>query len=178
VAAQRPLLIAMCALMMVTMQAANAQTAQEQVKATFIYRFASFVSWPSSSFADATSPVRVCVIGADPLVRTLQRITTDQRSGARAFEVRRLNNPSDIGACHVVYVVGDRTEATLREARRRPIVTITDSVSGGDRGVIHFTLVDDRVRFYVDDAVASESGLAVDPRLLNLALAVRRRPGS
>ncbi|HVK81617.1 MAG TPA: YfiR family protein [Verrucomicrobiae bacterium] len=65
--------------------------------------------------------------------------------------------------------------AALRK-RARPVLTITDSASGEERGIIHFTFVDNRVRFYVDDASAAASGLNIDPRLLNVALGVRRRP--
>ncbi|MDZ4690283.1 YfiR family protein [Terricaulis sp.] len=155
---------------------ASAQTAQEEVKATFIYRFVSYIGWPPASFPDAGLPVQLCVIGADPLARTLERATMAQRVGARHFEVRRIGDADDIDACHVLYVVGDRTAAALRAARRRAILSITSG--GSERGVIHFTIVDARVRFYIDDALAEEGGLTIDPRLLNLALSVRRRSAS
>lgn len=157
---------------------ARAQTSQEAVKAIFLYRFASFVTWPQATFADESSTVRLCVIGADPLAASLQRATANQRLGERAFDVRRIDGADDIAGCHVLYVVGDRTSAVLRAARHAPILTITDGVSGGERGIIHFTVVDARVRFYIDDARASESRLAIDPRLLSLALSVRRRSAS
>jgi hypothetical protein len=169
----RSVLLAICAFAALLGTAASAQTSQEEVKATFIYRFASFVAWPSSAFSEPASSVRVCVIGADPLARALQRVAATQRVGARAFDVRRVANPEEVGGCHLLYVVGERTEAALRAARRHPVLTITDG--GGDRGIIHFTVVDARVRFYIDDALAEESDLSVDPRLLSLALAVRRR---
>jgi hypothetical protein len=174
----RALLLAICALVSSVIGPAQAQTSQEEVKATFVYRFVSFVSWPAAAFGDPAMPVRLCVVGADPFAHTLSRIVADQRIGARAFEVRRIAGAADMAACHAVYVVGDRTDAVLRAARQRPVLVITDSVSGGARGIIHFALVEGRVRFYIDDANAAESGLGIDPRLLNLALAVRRRVGS
>lgn len=174
----KSILLAIGALASLLIGPAQAQTSQEEVKATFVYRFVSFVSWPATAFDDQATPVRLCVAGADPFARTLARVVADQRIGARDFEVRRIAGAADIGGCHAVYVVGDRTDAVLRAARQRPILVITDSVSGGERGIIHFALVEGRVRFYIDDANAAESGLGVDPRLLNLALAVRRRAGS
>ena len=174
----RSVLLALCALASLLIGPAQAQTSQEEVKATFVYRFVSFVSWPAAAFEDTATPVRLCVVGTDPFAHTLSRIVADQRIGVRAFEVRRIAGAADMDACHAVYVVGDRTAAVLRAARQRPVLIITDSVSGGERGIIHFALVEGRVRFYIDDANAAESGLGVDPRLLNLALAVRRRAGS
>lgn len=171
-------LFTLCTLASLAIAPAHAQTSQEEVKATFVYRFVSFVSWPATSFEDATTPVRLCVVGADPFARTLSRVVADQQIGARRFEVRRIADASEMASCHAVYAVGDRAAAVLRMARQRPILVITDSVSGSERGIIHFALVEDRVRFYIDDAHAAESGLGIDPRLLNLALAVRRRVGA
>ena len=97
---------------------------------------------------------------------------------ARGFEVRRIAGVGDMAGCDAIYVIGGRTAAILRAARDRPVLTITDGFSGADRGIIHFALVENRVRFYIDDANAAESGLGIDPRLLNLALSVRRRAGA
>lgn len=170
------LLVAICTLAVTPGPSASAQTSQEDVKATFIYRFASFVTWPAASFTDAGMPVQVCVIGADPLVSTLNHTTASQRIGQRSFSIRRVGDADNIAGCHLLYVVGARTEAALRAARLHSVLTITDG--GGERGIIHFTIVDARVRFYIDDALAEESGLNVDPRLLSLALSVRRRSAS
>jgi hypothetical protein len=147
-----------------------AQTSQEEVKATFVYRFVSFVSWPPSTGANT---VRLCVIGSAPFARTLRRVASGQRADGRPFDVRAVSGGADLRTCHAVYVVGERTEATLRAARQLPVLTITDG--GGDRGMIHFVVVDDRVRFHIDDASAAESRLGIDPRLLDLAVSVRRR---
>lgn len=170
----RLVLLAICFFVGALAPRAGAQTAQEEVKATFLYRFTSFVTWPTSSFADAAAPMQVCTIGADPMARALMQSTGSQRVGGRNFLLRRISDADNVAGCNVLYVVGDRTEAALRAARRRGILTITDG--GGERGIIHFVVVDARVRFYIDDALAAESGLSVDPRLLSLALSVRRRP--
>lgn len=158
--------------------AALTQTAEDAVKATFLYRFASFVSWPRETFADDTTPVRLCVFGADPFARLLTQVVTNQRTDGRAFEVRALQSAGAAEQCHAVYVVGDRVDATLRAVRGRPVLTVTDgALAGSDtRGTIHFVIVEDRVRFHIDDARAGESHLRIDPRLLTLAISVRRRP--
>jgi hypothetical protein len=56
------------------------------------------------------------------------------------------------------------------------VLTVTDaSTDGRVRGMIHFVVVDNRVRFHIDQVRASESGLAISSRLLALALSVRRK---
>lgn len=156
---------------------ARAQTAEDLVKATFVYRFASFVTWPAESFPDDQTPIHICVMGAEALANQLQRVTAGQHVSGRTFDVRRLVSADSVDTCHIVYVVGDRTGDVLRQAYGRPVVTVTDGEvdRGNVRGIIHFVIVDRRVRFHIDDARAAECHLSIDPRLLGLAVSVRRR---
>ncbi|MFT3728887.1 MAG: YfiR family protein [Terricaulis sp.] len=158
----------------------RAQTAEDLVKATFLYRFASFVSWPDGAFADEQTPIRICVIGSEPLANQLTRAAANQHVNGRAFEVRQLASANAVDECNIAYVVGDRAGDVMRETYAHPVLTVTDGEvdRGSVRGIIHFVIVDRRVRFYIDDAHAAESHLNIDPRLLGLAVSVRRRTGS
>jgi hypothetical protein len=57
----------------------------------------------------------------------------------------------------------------------KPILTVTDSRNGSARGIIHFAVVDGRVRFYIDQAEASVDGVTISSRLLALAIDVKQR---
>ncbi|MGD9964960.1 MAG: YfiR family protein [Hyphomonadaceae bacterium] len=156
--------------------AVRAQTSDELVKATFLYRFASFVTWPSGAFASADAPIVLCVIGADSFARALRTAARGQSVNGRSFEVRRLGDPAGARQCHAVYVAGFRAADTLRAVRGAPVLTVTDGAIGDEvRGVIHFVIVDDRVRFHIDDARAAEADLFLSSRLLSIAVSVRRR---
>lgn len=160
--------------------AARAQTAslEDSVKATFLYRFASFVTWPTDAFAAADSAITICVMGEDPFRRLLETSVRDQTIAGRAIAVRQLATAEGVTACHILYLgAGEQaTEQALRAARSAPILTVTDAdETPNTRGVIHFVVLDQRVRFHIDDARAAESGLAISSRLLNLAVSVRRR---
>lgn len=158
---------------------ARAQTSEELVKATFLYRFVSFVTWPPEAFATPEAPIRLCVIGSAPLAGALRDVVANAHVEGRSFEVRRPADPSSAVQCHAVYVAGDRSEETLRIVRGRPVLTITDGTIGDDtRGIIHFVQIDRRVRFHIDDARAAEGGLFMNSRLLALGVSVRRRPAS
>jgi hypothetical protein len=148
---------------------------QETVKAAFISRFASFVQWPASAFADPRAAIRLCLIGDGAFSRLLERSVYGQSIDGRGFEVRRLSDSASARDCHVVYVTGEAVAETLRVVRGRPVLTVTDSASGAARGMIHFSIVQDHVRFHIDDAQAAEGGLFISSRLLALAVSVRRR---
>jgi hypothetical protein len=158
---------------------ANAQRAlapEQAVKAAFLGRFASFVTWPATAFADPLTAIRLCVVGADPFGPELDRAVAQQRANDRTFELQRIAAAATDG-CHIVYASGEGAEEALRATRGRPVLTVTDGASAS-RGVIHFAVVEHRVRFYIDDAQAAENGLTISSRLLSIAVAVRRRSGS
>ena len=46
------------------------QTAEYKVKAAFLYKFASYIEWPSQVFERPESPIVIGVAGADPLNMT------------------------------------------------------------------------------------------------------------
>lgn len=161
--------------------AANAQSAsaEDAVKATFLYRFASFVTWPESAFATPDSPVQVCILGSEAFKTAAQNAVQNQSIGARRLDVRSIASPSEGRACHVLYAQGAATDEALHDALGAPVLTVTDSASRrGGRGVIHFAVVDNRVKFHIDDALAAENHLTISSRLLALALSVRKRSGS
>jgi hypothetical protein len=151
------------------------------VKATFLYRFTSFVTWPPQSFSSADAPIVLCISGGDPFGRNLDAVVRDYRAGGRRIALRRLRTFRGNEGCHVLYVgSGAQTiQEALRAARTRPVLTVTDEQDRhGLRGMIHFVVVDNRVRFHIDEADAAEGGLMIDSRLLNLAVSVRRRAAS
>ena len=141
------------------------------VKANYLVRFAAFVDWPSQAFAGAQSPVVICVVGRDPFSGALDRAARGQTAHGRPLVVRRPDTPEAAAGCHLLYV--GRGGAGLVPAGQRAILLITDANVSADRGLIHFVIDDDRVRFHIDLQAASRSRLSISSRLLNLALSVR-----
>jgi hypothetical protein len=144
------------------------------VKAAFLARFASFVTWPDG---ELDGPLRLCVVGDDPFGPVLDQAANAQSRGGRTVTVVRLDAPDDEARCDVAYVAGSRRASVgdmLAAMKGAHVLTITDAARGADRGMIHFVVFQDRVRFQVDAAQAARSGLAFSSKLLALALSVKR----
>lgn len=174
----RTLLLLFAALVGAACGAARAQTAlsEEAVKATFLYRFASFVDWPAGTFSAADAPIRICIAGAEPLRSAATSQANGQIINGRPIQIVRLSSSLNAPQCQVLYVAGALSDDALRAVRQLPVLTVTDAATGaGDRGVVHFAVVDNRIRFHIDEAQASESGLTISSRLLSVALSVRRQ---
>jgi hypothetical protein len=171
-------LAALLLALMLAPQHAAAQPTEQAVKAAFIPKFARYVEWPSAARPAGREPFQLCVIGRDPFGRLLDQAAASEEIEGRGVVVRRLPTGNGAAACHLAFVSGDSSRETARlllALRSIPVLTVTDSRDGSARGMIHFTNVGGRVRFFIDEATAADRGLSISSRLLALALGVRQR---
>ena len=147
------------------------------IKATFLYKFVAFVTWPDDAFESPSSPVRICVVGDDPFHEILDRAVAGQRIGERTIEVARMPVASAATECHVMYVAGSATQTVgqvLNETRGRPTLTFTNSSRNAPaKGIVHFVVRENRLRFEIDEQQAAENRLSVSSKVLSLAVSVR-----
>ena len=125
------------------------------------------------------APFQLCVIGRDPFGRLLDRAAAGELIDGH----RRRRAP----ACTLAGAAPAATSPSSRARRRRipagccsPCAASRSSPSptpapAPQRGMIHFTIVGGRVRFFIDEAAAAERGLTISSRLLALAAGVRQR---
>lgn len=149
------------------------------VKAAFIYKFASYVEWPTSSFSSPNSPFFVCVIGDDPISALLDQAVAAQQVNMHPIAVKHLQQATASADCKIAYVASADTQtvaSNLDILRKTPVLTITDTDRTPDAvGIIGFTIRNNRVRFNIDDALAATDGLVISSKLLSLANSVKAR---
>jgi hypothetical protein len=144
------------------------------VKATFLYKFAPFVTWPNSG----AHPFTICVVGADPFGQVLDRAVAGQLYGQNPYQVVRMEAIGPQSLCDIAYLGGSRSqsvEAALRAVHGAPVLTVTDE--GSRPGIIAFTVENGRVRFRIDQEEAQAGGLGISSKLLSLAVSVRTASG-
>ena len=149
---------------------AGAQPSEAAVKAAFLSKFPAYVGWPAGRRAG--EPVILCLVGRDPFGRTIDRAVRGQMIDGQPLQVKRLARPDDSAGCDLAFAANS---AALEAMRGKPVLTVTDARSSVRRGMIHFVVVQGRVRFHIDEAAAVRSGLTINSRLLALALSVRQR---
>lgn len=165
------------ALLGVAVPAQSAVT-ENDVKAAFLPRFARYVDWPVSAVPGGSAPIVLCVIGSDPFGDGLDAAARSQSVDGKRILVRRLSSVAGAGGCQIAYVGATNGESVgqlLVALRGKPILTVTDERNGSARGIIHFLVVDGRVRFAIDNADAARRGLTISSRLLALAVSVKQR---
>jgi hypothetical protein len=147
-----------------------------QVKAAFLYNFAKFVEWPSSSFSDATAPLRICVLGQDPFGEELRDIANDKTVNGRKLQVSPVADLRAARTCHILFIASSekaQVKQALEGLRGSDALTVGDTKGFVEQGgMINFVLENDRVRFEVNHKAADQAGLKVSSKLLNVARSV------
>jgi hypothetical protein len=150
------------------------------IKATFLYKFPLYVTWPERAFPASGSAFNLCIVGNEAFAALVARAAEGQSIAGHAIAVLRPGAPTAATGCAVLAVASDDADlarAYLAAVAGRPVLTVTDGMRAPDaKGMINFVIASDRVRFEIDEAGAVRSGLAVSSKLLSLAIAVRPAP--
>lgn len=154
--------------------AGGAGSLAEAIKAAYLVKFAPFVGWPAVAMQPAQEPFFICVIGGDPFGPDLEQAIAGQRVGGKPVAVRHMPQADRASRCHIAFVSGPQpaVRAALSTLRGSPVLTVTDD--SATPGVIDFQILQNRVRFRVDEHSATENGLTISSKLLSLAASVRR----
>jgi len=157
---------------------ADAEVSKEyQIKAAFLYNFTKFVEWPASRFADGSSPIVIAVLGENPFGDELAKLVKGRRVNGREIAIKSITDPSEAGAVHVLFICArnDRQLGpVLAQLRSGGVLTVGESdafASAG--GIITFNLVEDKVRFEINQSAGEQAGLKISSQLLKLAVPAR-----
>lgn len=168
-------LLACGLLSMLIPRAAEAENEQLAfaVKAAFITKFVPFVEWPDGVFYAPAGAVRICVVGQDPFGDLLDRVAAGQFIEGHPMIVQRLPVIRRDSGCQIVFAAGSAEQPVadiLNTVRGLPVLTMTDdATTAQSRGIINFVIIDNRVRFEIDDSAAAANGLTISSKLLSLA---------
>ena len=150
-----------------------------RVKATFLYNFTKFVTWPPESFPSEDSALKITVVGEDPFGPVLDELAYSTPGRGRKLVIERRNWNQDLRRCHVLFI--SRSEKRHLNAihfniKGASILTVSDleqfSAAGG---MIGFVFDGEQVRFEINLNAASQARLEISSRLLTLAASVRQQ---
>lgn len=179
---RRELLLALLSLLLLGLasSAARAESVPKeyQLKAAFLYNFSKFVQWPADRFANETSPIVIAVLGPSPFGGELDRLVRERLVNGRAIEVRPIASAADISRAHIVFVPAGAEPLLDAGPLVAPgVLTVGESEGFASRGgIIRFILVEEKVRFEIDQGSAERAGLKLSGQLLKLATVIRKSP--
>ena len=155
-----------------------------EVKATYLFNFGRFTTWPQAAAPAESNLFSICVLGRDPFGPALDATLAGETIAGRRVVARRIARSADAAGCRILFV-GDSEEgqlqATLDAVGGASILTVSDLPRFAARGgMIQFVSEGNRIRFEVNLTAAERSNLMLSSELLKVATAVRRsgRPGA
>ncbi len=151
--------------------AAEPRVTDYEVKATFLFNFLKFATWPDSVLRPGAQ-LEVCAFGVSSVAEQLQTFH-DRMIDAHRVNVRPVVDPSELPFCHLVF---------LAEGENRRVITALHAVAGSsvltvgeqpdflDRGgIINFVTEDSRIRFDINQGMAERVNVKISAHLLRLA---------
>jgi hypothetical protein len=147
-----------------------------QVKAAYLYKFASYVEWPDGAFLHPDSPLVIGVIGADAIAEELEHIVVGHTINGRTVIARKLKRGDPLTGLHMLFI-GRLEKAHLlelfSEAKSKPLLTVTESEEAHALGsMINFVVTNEKLRFEVALAPVGQGGLKISARMLTAAYKV------
>ncbi|MFN6972259.1 MAG: YfiR family protein [Rheinheimera sp.] len=141
----------------------QAQTADAQLKAALLYRFAQYSEWAPPP----PSQLHYCVAGDDTVYQALQLMLPKGKA-----QVRQLSKASQARDCTVLYLSADLAKLADWSAllRQTGCLTVVEGADLFRKGAIFGLIVEPkRISFRVNLTVAREQGFHLSAQMLKLA---------
>ncbi len=147
--------------------------AEIEIKASFIYTLAKFVTWPARAFPHRESPIVFCALQDDPLGAALERISAGRTIAGRAIFVRKVASPADSDGCHLLFIggpVAERMPGLLVRAGSAGVLTIGEEEEFTTHGgIVRLRMNQAMVQAEVDEETAERAGLRISSNFLRLS---------
>jgi YfiR/HmsC-like len=153
-------------------------TAEDDIKAVFLFNFTQFVEWPPA--ADTREPFRICVVADPPFVAALDRTVAGESVGHRPIARTDPASPDAARGCEILFIGRQDDERTverwLAAVKGLPVLVVGESRAAWSRGVhVNFVVENNRVKFDVHNDNAARDGLTISSKLLRVARHVTSR---
>ncbi len=144
-----------------------------QIKAAFIYNFIAFTQWPDST----GSVINLCVHGEDFFGNEIDKLQ-NKPVDKRHIKVMRIDNPEKLADCQVIFFsksVSSNLANIMSNLSDQPILTLADNPNAiSQRIIINMSLINEKIVFEINLAIARKSGLDISSKLLQLAIKVHQ----
>ncbi len=141
-----------------------------EVKAAFLFRFASFVEWPQRIASG--DRFEIGIVGDDPFGSAFKPFM-DQPIQGRQLRITHDPLNAESPKPRILFVSSseaDHIADVLRRVADKPVLTVSDIDGFAARGgILNFVLRDKKIRFVINVQAADRAGLKLSSRLLKLA---------
>jgi hypothetical protein len=153
------------------------------VQAVFLYSIGRYVEWPEGTFATASSPFVIGILGDETFGGALEAIAAKKTIQGRKIELRRLDSLEKYrdGQCQILFVSNSapaaEQAAAIEKTAGKPVFVVGATAGLAEQGATaSFATDGDRVVIEINASAVRRSRFGIDAKLLSLAKMVGASP--
>jgi hypothetical protein len=139
-------------------------------QAMYIYNFLRLVNWPEGSTGDIFV---IGVFGNSATYDELVVFTKDRKVGTKSIVIKKISTIAEVAQCQLLFVPATKS-SKISEIKNyignKPCLIVSETSGTTLQGsTIEFRLVDDKLKFHIDEANAKQQQLIISRALLDMS---------
>ena len=151
-----------------------------EVKAAYLFNFAKFTRYPSSTEFPHHSNFDFCVLGRNDFNGRLEALTANEQLNGLPERATKVSSGVAARSCGIVFISESesaRVQQILNELAGAPVLTVSDMPHFLEHGgMIGFQTTSSHVRFAVNLDAVTRANLSLSSELLKVAVRVKGMP--
>jgi hypothetical protein len=138
-----------------------------------VYNFTKYVQWPDHA---AGGEFVIGVVGNTDMFNTLNGWYGGKPRGTKTYIIKKFNSAADVTDCHVLYIDKSKSgefDNVNDKLKGKGTLIITDKSGLGMQGSsINFKIVDNKLKFELNQKAIEASNLKVSGALSSMAILI------
>jgi len=155
---------------------------ENQIKAIYLFKFATHIEWPSSAFSQPDTPFTIGIVGSEPIATELLLLSTNQKLANRPIIVKTIKHKisnDELNEFEILFISKENSselETFIERIQSKPVLIVTETAEALKAGsIVNFIPIDEHLRFEISLINAERNQLKIGSRLLSVAQKVEMR---
>jgi len=152
-------------------------TSKLQLESAYLYNFLLFAHWPQEGQAAGPAAMTICILGDEALgeafAPVIGKAVKDSKYTLKVKNIRPPLQATDLEGCAMLFIsqqAASLLPEILSQVKGLPILTVSDQPDFADQGgMLALMEKNGKLRWRINQAVASQVGLRFDAQLLRNA---------
>ena len=161
------------AILLVSGNAFAQERSVQEVYSMMVYNFTKYVQWPDHA---GSGEFVIGVVGNTEIYNTLNGWYGGKSRGSKTYVIKRFNSAAEVTDCHVLYIDKSKSndfDLANEKVKGKGTLVITDKNGLGEKGSgINFKMVDNKLKFELNQKAIEASNLKVSGALSSMAIMI------
>ncbi len=161
----RHLMLSILVLSTCNTAAAEPSERELQITAAYLYHFIQFTEWP-----EKPAVFHYCVYRNAGFADLLRKTYSDKTVGDAGIDVSNIDEQIQTDDCHLIYFSQTVSAGFLQKISKYVILSVGSQKNFTEvGGIIYLFEADQKLRFYINNTAATDTGLKISSQLLKLS---------